>query len=98
MKLLICLECGDIFNLTFKEKTCGCGETSGKYIDSLNAEIKGNCQPIGFSNKKFKMAYQLQKYEDAAQENKPICCDGVPFDAFFIPEAATSIKRIKKDL
>lgn len=94
MKLLLCTNCGDIFNLTFKEKSCGCGSCSGKYVDDLNAEIKGSCQPIGFDNNSFVRAYQLQKIEDRAQNGKPVCCDGVPFSAFFIPESATSIKKI----
>ena len=84
----------DIFNLTITEKTCSCGKSSGKYIDNLNAEIKGNCKGIGFANNKFKMAYQIQKIEDDAQKGKPTCCDGIEFTAFFIPESATSIRRV----
>jgi hypothetical protein len=80
----------DVFNLTMTEKTCSCGKSSGKYIDNLNAEIKGNCKGIGFANNKFKIAYHLQKIEDDAQS----CCDGVEFTAFFIPESAKSIRRV----
>ena len=98
MKLLMCLKCGDIFSLTMKNKTCGCGESSGMYVDNLNAEIKGECKAIGFANSKFKIAYQMQKMEDDAQAkiNKPTCCDGVEFTAFFIAESATSVKRVSK--
>jgi hypothetical protein len=96
MKLLMCLECGDIFNLDKINKICSCGKTSGKYINDLDAEIKGKCKAIGFSNKTFVKAFQLQKIEDDAQAkiNKPVCCNGQEFTAFFIPESATSIKRI----
>jgi len=96
MKLLICLECGDIFSLNRKLKICSCGKTQGQYIDNLNVEIKGNCKAIGFANDSFKKAYQLQKIEDDAQTtiNKPVCCEGKNFEAFFIPESATSIKRV----
>lgn len=94
MKLIICLECMDVFNLTKDTKTCGCGESSGKYIDDLNAEIKGNCKGIGFANSKFQNAYHMQKMEDEAQKGKPSCCEGVEFTAFFIPETASSIKRV----
>ena len=89
----MCTKCGDMFNLTMEEKSCGCGACSGKYIDSLNAEIKGECQPIGIDNSSFKMAYTLQIMEDKAQGKIPVCCDGVPFSAFFIPASATSIKK-----
>ena len=94
MKLLICLDCMDVFNLTMTEKTCGCGKSSGKYIDNLNAEIKGNCKGIGFANNKFQIAYQMQKMEDDAQKGKQSCCAGAEFTAFFIPESATSIRRV----
>lgn len=67
MKLLCCLDCADIFSLSSKEKSCGCGKTSGKYIDDLNAVYSGNAQPIGFSNKSFRLALQLQRIEDASQ-------------------------------
>lgn len=95
MKLLICLECSDIFNLTMREKHCICKKSSGKYIDNLNTEIKGNCKCIGFSNESFKKAYMMQKIEDKAQEGKPSCCKGTEFTAFFIPDNATSVKRIE---
>ena len=97
MKLLMCLKCSDIFNLTYSLKTCSCGESSGRYLNELDAEIKGNCKAIGFSNGTFIKAYKLQKIEDDAQlkTGKNSCCDGQNFGAFFIPESATSIKRVK---
>lgn len=94
MKLLLCLKCADIFSLSRKEKYCGCGETSGKYIDDLNAEISGDCQPIGFSNGSFRSSLLLQRHEDKTIKNKSECCKGVEFTAFFIPKSATSIERI----
>ena len=33
MKLLLCLDCDDIFNLGYELKTCSCGTTKGKYTD-----------------------------------------------------------------
>lgn len=94
MKLLYCYKCGDIFNLTFKEKSCGCGETKGQYIDELNAHISGQCQPIGIANGSFRTAHTIQKVEDQRKKAKNDCCKGIEFTAFFIPEAATSIERI----
>lgn len=97
MKLLICLKCGDIFSLSHKEKSCGCGRTKGQYIDELNAEISGPCKGIGFANQSFRFAYTVQKVEDAQEGRKPDCCRGVEFDAFFIPEVATSVRRIDEE-
>lgn len=93
MKLLICLKCGDIFNLSKKEKSCGCGETKGVYIDELNAEISGNCQPIGIANGSFSQSIKIQRIEDKKPKQKGECCKGVEFVAFFIPKSATSIVR-----
>jgi len=94
MKLLLCLDCGDIFNLTAKEKKCGCGKTSGRYIDDLNAEYEGNAQPIGFSNGSFIEAIKVQRIENKKVKPKNECCKGVEFTAFFIPDAATSICKL----
>lgn len=96
MKLLMCLDCGDVFNLSKKEKQCGCGKTKGRYIDNLNAEYEGNSQPIGFANGSFRQAFQLQRIENELREPKRNneCCKGVEFTAFFIPYAATSLCKI----
>ena len=95
MKLLVCRKCGDIFNLSDKAKTCSCGESSGRYVDDLNAEIKGDCKAIGFSNGSLESAYRLQLKIDEAQGNKETCCLGERFEAFFIPESAKTVKRIQ---
>ena len=94
MKILMCLKCGDIFNLSKKEKTCGCGETKGLYVDELNAEISGECQPIGIANGSFLQSIKIQRIEDKKQKQKDKCCKGIEFTAFFIPESATSIRRV----
>lgn len=94
MKLLMCLDCGDIFNLTKQEKKCGCGKTSGRYTDELNAEYEGNAQPIGFANGSFIEAIKVQRIENKKKKGKDECCKGVQFTAFFIPDAATSICKL----
>lgn len=94
MKLLWCQKCGDIFNLDTKEKVCSCGETKGRYIDDLNAEIEGDCQPIGISNGSFRMALLLQRLMDEKPVDSDKCCEGVNFEAFFINKNAKSITRL----
>ena len=91
MKLLMCLKCGDVFNLTRSEKTCGCGETKGMYVDELNAEISGKCQPIGIGNGSFSQSLKIQRIEDKKPKQKDECCKGIEFTAFFIPKTAKSI-------
>ena len=77
MKLLMCLDCGDIFNLTNEIKACGCGKTTGQYIDNLNAEYSGNCKPIGFANGSFMDAIKIQRIENKSKKPKHECCKGV---------------------
>jgi len=92
MKLLLCLDCLDVFNLKTKEKVCSCGKTKGRYVDKLNAEIEGNCEPIGFSNTSLSVAINLQNINN--KEN--ISREGIEFTAFIIPSSAKSIKRKTK--
>jgi len=95
MKLLLCLKCSDIFSLNHTEKTCSCGETKGHYIDDLNAEIAGHCEPIGFSNSSFITALKKQRIENNHYDgNKDTCCKGIEFTAFMIPSWANSVKRL----
>ncbi len=68
MKLLLCLKCGDIFNLTMAEKQCSCKQTLGKYINRIDVKITGNCKVIGFANTSFIEAIQIQEIEDKAQK------------------------------
>jgi hypothetical protein len=62
----------------------------------LNAEISGNCIPIGFQNSNFFKAARMQLLEDhlQADSGKDSCCkEGVKFNAFFIPATAKSVIR-----
>ncbi len=99
-KLLVCLKCGDIYNLRHEEKSCKCGETSGKYINDLDAEYSGPAQVIGFANNSFRAAYKRQKYEDEyinPHKSLKDCCMGVEFTAFMIPIKATSVHKVEKE-
>lgn len=78
MKLLLCLDCDDIFNLGYELKICSCGATKGKYTDEINAIYSGsNAIPLGFTNDSFKQAIKDQK------EVFPL---GERFTAFVIPK------------
>jgi hypothetical protein len=95
MKLLMCLSCGDIFNLTRKEKSCGCNAVKGKYTDASNAVYVGNAQPIGIANGSFRSAFLLQQHMDTQQQDdNHNCCIGAQFKSFFIPASARSLERL----
>lgn len=85
MKLLLCLECNDIFSLNFKVKKCSCGKTKGQYLDPLNAIYEGNsAMPLGISNPSIKEAILNQPDEGMGEK----------FTAFTIPKyCPTFIKR-----
>lgn len=91
MKLLLCIECDSIFNLSpLKEKTCDCGKTKGRYLDAINAEIEGPGIPLGFSNSNFPAALRSELTD---LENKKEKQFGTDFSAFVIPWNARSIKH-----
>lgn len=77
MKLLLCLECNDIFNLDLKIKKCSCGKTKGPYIDNHNAIYEGDsAMPIGISNPSLREAIINPPEEGMGKE----------FIAFSIPK------------
>lgn len=88
MKLIFCKECYDIVLLRFEERTCGCGESSGKYMeDGLNATISGPCVPVGFANNSFLQAIKEQ----------PAYGMGRRFEAFVIPAVCTTVSKKERE-
>lgn len=85
MKLLVCLECHDIFNLREdKTKSCSCGKSSGKYRqDGLHADYQGPCLPLGVNNGSLVHAMQ----------NQPESGMGKEFNAFVIPKQCETFIR-----
>ena len=85
MKLIFCKKCRSVISLSYKKKTCDCGDSWGMYKkDGLNAEYGGNAVPIGFINYSFNEAIKKQ----------PLTGLGKVFTAFIIPvECDTFIKR-----
>lgn len=86
MKLLYCQSCDDVFNLTFETKTCACGKTKGRYLDSLNAQYEGETAiPLGFANKSFIEAIR----------NQPDIDWGRNFTAFVIEKECKTFTKLK---
>lgn len=94
MKLLFCLDCMDLFNLRKEPKTCGCGKTTGHYINDVDAEYSGNAQILGIGNTGFTEAIRVQFLENKEKRAKKDCCEGVKFLAFTIPAHARSITKV----
>lgn len=86
MKILLCLECNDLFNLGMDEKICQCGKTKGRYLDSLNAVYEGEkAFPIGFANTSFAKAILKQPFEGSGER----------FEAFVIPKQCPTFLKQK---
>ena len=83
MKLILCELCLDVVCLRETERTCFCGESKGKYIDGLNAEIQGACLPLGINNLSL-----IQAIKERPNDGL-----GSRFEAFVIPRTCHTIKR-----
>ena len=89
MKLLLCLNCDDIFNLDYKEKSCRCGETKGKYKDVRNAVYTGkHAVPLAIDNVTLAEAIRSQTNEGL----------GKHFTAIVVPKKSPTFvkKRYRK--
>ena len=71
MKLLYCTSCHDVRALSTSPRSCDCGKSTGRYLDTVRAVIKGPAVPVGFANSSFIQA---------------ISSPGTDFTAFTIDE------------
>lgn len=88
MKLLLCKLCSDVFSIHMRKvKTCTCGMTAGVYIDTLNAEYKGeHAIPLFFSNHTFVHAI----------DNQPPSGLGRTFIAGVVPVECPTFRKVEK--
>ena len=78
MKLLFCRSCLTVHSLTTSPRSCDCGKSTGYYIDSVNAVIKGPAVPLGFANSSFIQAINNKGTDFTAftidPDGKDGCC------------------------
>lgn len=79
MKLLACKACNDVQAFETNTRTCACGKSQGRYIDSSQVEISGPCKVLGIRNSKFQVAMMLPGSHD--------------FGIFTIDEDSPVVKR-----
>lgn len=84
MKLIYCLECGDVVALRTARRSCLCGQSSGYYTTWIDAVVTGPCTPLGFDNRSFTKA--LKKPNGKA----PL---GMEFTAFVIPDNCPTLEH-----
>ncbi len=94
MKLIYCPNCEDIIKLKLEIITmCQCSESSGRYLDGINAEISGLAIPLEISNDEFINALSMIN-----KNNKQTYKDYIPFNAFIVPNDCKTIKVSKEKL
>lgn len=104
MKLIVCLPCNEVFSLGRTYRECQGNHCGGQYVDNLNAKVWGDPKKyfvLGFQNGSFINAMSDQFHNGDPKETfvygGDMCCvKGREFTAFVIPEAATSVVRVKR--
>lgn len=92
MKLILCLDCHDVYKLAKAKRTCACGMTWGMYLeDGLNAEVSDNpqTQVLGFHNGELAYAIQDQRTKGDRPDGL-----GYRFAAFLIPDSAPTVRKV----
>lgn len=85
MKLVYCMKCGDVFNLTYKYKECDCKDSGGFYSDRENAIYSG----------KYAVCLGLDNYSLAEGiENVPLDGKGVDLYSYVIPYFCDSTIKV----
>lgn len=93
MKLLLCNNCGHMFNLSMITKACSCGRVKGRYTDNLNAIFTGkSAVPFCIGNGSFETALSQQRYKD---KTDPEAFHGARFESWICP--ANSDTFLRKD-
>lgn len=100
MKLLMCVECWQVFSLTQEYVECSGGHAGGQYLDRVNAAVWGprdRVFVIGFDTGSFALALraQAQQGDSTAHMHHAggLTPRGRDFSAFVIPDAAASVRR-----
>lgn len=66
MKLLICVECGDVRKLHRHRTYCECGKVWGEYLsDGAHAVVSPTAGVVGLSNTTLRQAIHAQDHPDA---------------------------------
>jgi hypothetical protein len=75
MKLLYCHKCGDVFQLRLHvERSCECGEVTGRYIDRTNAVTNGKGASLAIGNGSLHDALTLVANMSSERAFYPVMC------------------------
>lgn len=82
--MILCPKCNDVVKLRAEPRTCACGASYGRYIDDVQAVYGGQAIPLGIANESLAWAVRCQ----------PEAGKGERFDAFVIPKACPTMRRM----
>ena len=99
MKLMVCHTCNDILALRPEWRSCACGQTSGRYVDDLDAVVwgePGQFCAVGFRNGELARAIREQReHGDLPPSDR---FGGFPpgrvFEAFLLPVDCPSVRYL----
>lgn len=88
MKLVLCLQCDDVFKLARTVRTCECGECGGRYFaNGVDAEYWGETAiPLGFANSTLMRAVNNQPHSGLGEE----------FTAFVVTVHCPTMKKVER--
>lgn len=94
MKLILCLDCHDVYKLDSRAKrSCRCGLTWGYYLpDGLLAEVSDTpeTQVLGFANPTLAGAIRSQREHGDRGDGM-----GREFTAFLMPDDAPNVRKVR---
>lgn len=96
MKLILCTKCHDVFKLSKRERSCGCGACVGAYEpDGWHAWFRGTAAvPLGILNQSLTSAVVAQKLlGPIAPTESDIEYPNLCFTAFVFPEGHERVER-----
>lgn len=91
MKLLLCLRCGDVVQMREQQRSCLCGESSGRYLeDGSTVEQTAGSISLALHNGELRDA--LHVYHEAPGQWHPL----MVFRAFVNPQCETDVRFVRE--
>lgn len=89
MKLLLCLDCGDVVALRPERRSCACGAVSGRYLDDLaTVEQSEGSISIALHNGDLKAA--IEAFRKTPDAWRPAFC----FRAYLNPRCESDVRYV----
>jgi hypothetical protein len=91
MKLLLCLECGDVVRMRPEPRSCVCGKSSGRYVDNSLVEQSSGSVSIALHNQD--LADALAALEQSPEAWHPL----MVLRAYINPRSEPDVRYLARD-